>query len=216
LGKFLRLFSRNRFNLFSFYDRDHGPSEDQAIGSHIRSLLQKNKISIGNGRIMILCYPRILGYVFNPLSIYYCHDEAEELKAIIYEVNNTFGERHSYILPVTGEAPHNQSCDKTLAVSPFTKSEGQYQFQLSKPDEKIAVGIHLHDSDGPVLSARFHGWRTELDDKHLLKFFFTYPLMTLKVIVGIHVEALRIWLKGVPLQKRHTSPTYTTAFIDKE
>lgn len=208
-----RLFSRNRFNLFSFHDRDHGDGEIGSLRARIDRQLLEVGIDLGGGRIKLLCYPRILGFVFNPLSVLYCHAETGALVAVIYEVNNTFGERHSYLVrteggPIAGGpgAVVRQSCAKRFYVSPFNDVSGRYDFRLVLPAETVAVAVDQHDSTGLALQAAFIGRRREFSDSALLAAFIRYPLMTLKVVAGIHWEALRLWLKGNPLYKRPAAP----------
>lgn len=197
----LRLFSRNRFNLFSFYDRDHGRGRPEDILSYIREILNEAGVR-ADGRILLLCYPRMLGYVFNPLSVYYCHNADGDLSAIIYQVNNTFGGDHSYIIPVTEESDEiHQETDKHFHVSPFLDMDMSYHFQLSRPGETVSMVINTHDGEGPLLYAGFSGEGAPVSDRKLLSLFFRYPLMTLKVIVGIHWEAVRLLAKG--LRTRH-------------
>ena len=119
---------------------------------------------------------------------------------MIYEVSNTFGERHSYVVPVDGTS--NQSCEKRFYVSPFNKVEGHYDFTIAAPHEQLKLGIRLTDSNGPCLNAWFSGTRQELTDSALLRSFFSLPLLPLKILGGIHWEALKLWLKGMRLQHR--------------
>lgn len=208
----LRLFSRNGFNLFSFHDRDYGDGGNGPLRTRIGRQLLAAGIDLRGGCIQLLCYPRILGFVFNPLSVFYCRAEDGAIAAVIYEVSNTFGERHSYVIRATEEprgepgAVIHQSCAKRFYVSPFNDVSGRYDFHLIPPAEKVAVAIDQHDSAGLVLQAAFTGRRQELGDSALLAAFIRYPLMTLKVVAGIHWEALRLWLKGNPLYKRPAAP----------
>ncbi len=150
--------------------------------------------------------PRTFGYCFNPLSIYFCRDRDGALVALIYQVHNTFGERHSYVLPLQRRSGAvHQSCGKNFYVSPFMDMALRYDFRVSGPDEHIAVGIAASASDGPVLNAVLGGSRRALDDRALLKLCVTMPAITLKVIAAIHWEALRLWLKG--LRPRHHPAT---------
>lgn len=204
----LKLFSRNRINLFSFHDGDHGEGGAGDLRGAVARLLRDADIDIAGGRVLLLCYPRILGFVFNPLSVFYCHRANGHLAAVIYEVSNTFGERHSYLIRVEEPlAPVvRQSCAKAFYVSPFNDVSGHYDFRLVPPADKVAVAIDQHDSVGLVLQAAFAGMRQELGDRALLAAFFRYPLMTVKIIAGIHWEALKLWIKGNPLYKRPAAP----------
>ncbi len=208
VGDSLRLFSHNRTNLFSFLDRDHGPGGKAPLRDWVEKTLEAADIHHLGGAIRLLCYPRILGYVFNPLSVYYCHRRDGELAAVIYEVNNTFGERHCYVIPV--EDCHGgkvrQVCDKHFYVSPFMAVAGQYHFRLAPPSERISVVINYTDDQGLLLHAAFSGERRPLTDRMLLRAFFTHPLMTFKVMAGIHWEAAKLWRKRVPLIKKPPPP----------
>jgi len=211
----LKWFSRNRFNLFSFHDRDHGDGSDRPLVEQIRSILRDNEIETGDGAIRLLCYPRLLGYVFNPLSVFYCHDEAGRLRAILYEVSNTFNQKHNYLIPVADSNSDSirQSCDKSFYVSPFISMATRYHFRLQPPGNRVSVCIRQTDSESAVLHATFTGMRRDLSDTTLLRTFFSHPLMTLKVIAGIHWEALMIWRKKVPLQPRPSAPEHRTTLV---
>lgn len=212
----LRLFSRGRFNLFSFHDRDHGDRSDGAIEAHVRRLLSDGGIDTHDGPIRLLAYPRVLGYVFNPLSVYFCYDPGERLRAVLYEVSNTFGERHSYLLPVDGQAGAvEQATSKQLHVSPFNGPHGDYRFRIRPPAGDVTVGILYRDASGPLLKAHFHGERRELTDSNLARLTLTHPAMTLKVTAGIHLEALRLWLKRIPIQRRPVAPRFAATLPAK-
>ncbi|HEY5290670.1 MAG TPA: DUF1365 domain-containing protein [Caulobacteraceae bacterium] len=196
----LRLFSTNRFNLFSHYDRDHGERKPARLRAWAEEKLAEGGMAIQGGRIMLLAMPRLLGHVFNPLSIYYCHRPDGPLAAVIYEVNNTFGERHAYVLAADSDTdgPIRQSCAKAFRVSPFMDLALGYEFDLSRPGETLRAEINARDGDGElVLSAVFAGERRELTDRNLLMALVRFPLMTLKVVAAIHYEAVKLWLKGV-------------------
>jgi len=211
-----RLFSHNRFNLFSFHDRDHGPGDGRPLGPHIRELLTQAGLSGFGARILLLGYPRVLGYVFNPLSVYFCYDQAGRLGAIGYEVNNTFHERKTYLLatPHAGEhEPIHQTCAKSFHVSPFNAARGSYSFHVAPPGSGVAVGVALRDEGGPLMRAHFAGKRETFGDRALATLALRYPLMTLKVIGGIHLEAFRLWRKGVPLVRRQAAPGYSVDFV---
>lgn len=199
----LRLFKYNRGGLFSFQDRDHGPAdagEPHNLRRWLDSLLDQAGIAAGGAR-RVLCYPRILGYVFNPLSVWFCHDEAGVLKAIVYEVHNTYEERHAYVLPVGEDRKLiRHGCPKNFYVSPFLSRDCRYQFRIRPPDDDVAIAIHEEEAGRPILNASFAGQRRPLSDRMLLRMLMAYPLMTLKVIAAIHFEAIRLMLKGV---RRH-------------
>ena len=162
------------------------------------------------GACLLLTYPRILGYVFNPLSIYWRYDRQGELRAVIYEVRNTFGERHSYVAPVRagelGPEGLKQSRDKRFHVSPFLGMAMRYHFRLRPPGETIALRILETDSEGPILSATFKGRRIGLTSAALLKTFMRLPFLTAKIVAGIHWEALKLWLKGARYHPKPAPP----------
>jgi len=196
-----RLFSLDRFNLFSFYRRDHGARDGSSLRAHIDSILTEAGHPVPD-RIKLLCYPRILGYVFNPLSVYYCYDSNGRVSALVYQVHNTFGGVHSYVAPVAdaevqGRVIH-QARHKNLHVSPFVGMAASYHFALDSPGETIGIRIRETDEDGPFLLATFDGKARDFTTASLAKAFVRYPLMTVKIIGAIHFEALRLWLKGVP------------------
>ncbi|GAB2177426.1 DUF1365 domain-containing protein [Dongia sp. agr-C8] len=204
LDRGLALFSHNRWNLFSFMDRDHGSDRAASLRAWVDERLAGVGIAIPGGRVTLLCYPRILGYVFNPLSVYFCHRAEGGLAAVIYEVSNTFGERHAYVLPHDGEGGGEgavrQSCRKAFYVSPFNDVSGGYRFQVLPPADRVSIHIDQQDSGGKLFRAGFAGRRAGLSDRALLGLALRYPLMTLKVIAAIHWEAFRLLIKGVPLR----------------
>ncbi|TVR96738.1 MAG: DUF1365 domain-containing protein [Rhodospirillales bacterium] len=215
LGRALRLFAYNRFGLFSFLDRDHGPGHAAPLRPYVENQLRRAGIDLAGGAIRVLCYPRILGYVFNPLSVFFCHHRDGALAALIYEVNNTFGERHSYLIPVVDAAPGpiRQGCTKRFYVSPFNPVEGTYRFRVEPPGDRLALVINQDDAAGPVLHAAFRGERASLSDRALLAAFVRYPLMTVKVIAGIHWEAFRLWRKGLRLVDRPAPPADAVTIV---
>lgn len=218
LDRELRLFSRNRFNLLSFHDRDLGDGGTAPVAERTRTLLDGAGLGAFGARIEIVCYPRLLGYVFNPLSVYFCRDVGGRIGAVIYEVSNTFGERKSYVIPAgaSRDGVLAQSCDKELYVSPYTHATGTYEFHMMPPGEKALIGVALREAGQPVLKTHFSGTRLALGDRAIAAMCVRHPLMTLKVVSAIHVEAARLWLKGVPLVTRHTSPTYSTTIVRHE
>jgi DUF1365 family protein len=202
----LRLFSRNRFNVFAFYDRDHCEAGRGDLRGEIIDAVRDAGIAPDPERICVLTMPRVLGYVFNPLSTYFCYAAAGRLAAVVYEVHNTFGGRHRYALAVgTQDGPVVQRCRKRFYVSPFMDMELDYKFRVRRPGERVSVAISASDAAGPVLVAALSGERSELTDARLLRLFLSIPALTLKVIVGIHWEALRLWLKGVRIRPRSSA-----------
>jgi DUF1365 family protein len=214
LDRRLRWFGYNRFGIYSFSDRDHGPADGTPLRPWVEAALARAGIDLDGGAIRLLCYPRVLGYVFNPLSVFFCHHRDGRLRALLYEVRNTFGEKHGYLIPVTGDGPIvRQRCDKALFVSPFIDMQQTYHFRIRPPDDRIAVAIRQDDRQGALLYASFTGTRQPMTDRTLAVAFLRYPLLTFKVIGGIHWEALKLWLKGVPLSTPRPSPPATAVSI---
>jgi len=240
LDNCLQLFSVNRFNLFSFHEKDHGKG-DNKLRKHITELLCQHGYGSASSKITLLCYPRILGYVFNPLSVYFCYNEDGQIQVILYEVSNTFGKRHTYLLPVENNASTaiKHFSNKQLYVSPFMPMETNYSFRISPPGKKVSIciqqqqevenncpdhndtGIKTDGNNGSdkkvqkILNAIFTGQRKNISDTQLLRLFASHPLMTLKVITAIHWEAARLWLKGMSLQPRNKEePVYSLSWQD--
>ncbi|WP_206240197.1 DUF1365 domain-containing protein [Novosphingobium terrae] len=215
LGQRLRVFSRGRFNLFSFHDRDYGDGSDQPLRTQVERHMWAARIVPDGGAIRLLTMPRILGFAFNPLSVFFCHGRDGALRAILYEVNNTFGQRHSYLLPVDCEqaAPQagqiRQSCAKAFHVSPFMGMDMRYDFLVKPPVDQLSIGIAVCDSLGPVLLASQEAKRRPLNDAALLRVFVTHPLLTLKVVGGILSEAARLWVKRVPVHDCPAPPDHS-------
>ena len=201
LDKSISIFSHNKFNIFSFYNKDHGDRDGNCLKKWVISNLKKYKIEGNISKIKILCYPRIFGYGFNPLSIFYCY-ENDKLKSIFYEVKNTFNEQHTYIFKIKDGEEIKQKCKKKFYVSPFMDMETFYNFKLIDPNQRLSVMIKQTDAEGTVLTATQTGDKKEFNFKQLLINFFRYPLMTLKIISSIHFEALLLWKKGAIYRKR--------------
>jgi len=199
----LRLFSRNRFNLFSFHDRDFGDRSGRPLRPQIEALMTQTGQTPDGGAIRLLTMPRILGHVFNPISVWFCHRRDGSLSTLIYEVTNTFKERHSYVIPVEAESSGiiRQHCEKALYVSPFMDIDMRYDFTVEAPMESTRVIVAGGDGQGPLIVAAFEGKRTEIDDKALVAAFLRYPLLTFKVVAGIHIEAFRLFLKRIGVRR---------------
>ena len=195
------IFSFNKFNIFSFFNKDHGDRDGLCLKNWVLNKLKKFDRNKDINNIKLLCYPRVFGYVFNPLSIFYCY-ENKNLRAVMYEVKNTFNEQHTYIFKVKSNNEISQKCKKKFYVSPFMDMETQYEFKLLNPDENLSVLIKQSDKDGIILTAVQKGTKKEFNMKQLLVNFVLYPLMTLKIIGAIHYEALRLWKKGAKYRSR--------------
>jgi hypothetical protein len=215
LDRALRWFGHNRRALFSLRDSDHGKGDGGNLKQHVRGHLHDAGILDANGPIRLLCYPRLLGFVFNPLSVFYCYDREERLRAMVYEVNNTHGERHSYVIPVAQtRGPIRHACDKVFFVSPFLPMDCRYRFHINAPDARLRLFIHETHRGKPILDAWFTGQRTPLNDRALLKAAFGMPLLSLKIVWGIHWEALKLWRKGLPIFSHPAAPKYGVSLID--
>jgi DUF1365 family protein len=201
-----RLFAVNRAALYSFHEADHGERDGASLRAYAARRAAEHGIELTGGRVLLLCYPRLFGYTFNPLSVYYCYRADDTLALIIYEVRNTFGESHSYVLPVRPEQINGsgvrQAQDKMFYVSPFVHMQAHYRFRISPPDTCLKLRILESDAEGPLLAATFSGRRSALTTGALLRAFVALPLLTFKIVVAIHWEALQLWLKGVPLVPR--------------
>ncbi len=208
LGRELRLFGANAPGLLGFRDRDHGPGDGAPLKDWVNGHLAAAGIAAG-GPVRVLCFPRLYGFVFNPLSVWFCHRPDGGLAAVLYEVNNTFGDRHSYLIPAEpgGDGVVRQACDKRMYVSPFMDMETRYHFRIRPPGDRLAVAIHQTDAAGDVLHASLSATREELSDRALALAVLRHPLMTLKVVAGIHWEALRLWRKGLRLRPRAPAPS---------
>jgi DUF1365 family protein len=194
----LRTFRIGRFGLFSFAERDHGARDGSPLRAWVEAQLRAADVVASARRIQLLCFPRILGFVFNPISIFFVHDEDERLEAVIYEVNNTFGQTHAYVVPASGRRRERQAADKVFFVSPFYRVEGRYLFDLTVPADDFRLSI-VKETDGAAdFTASLIARRQALTDIVLLKLFFAMPLMTLGVVAAIHFEAFRLWLKRAP------------------
>ena len=211
LSRSHRLFGYNRLNLFSIMDRNHGPGDGTPVREHAWSLVRAAEGGEAVSRVFMFCYPSVLGYVFNPLTVYYGLDAEDRLRLMIYEVNNTFGGRHSYVLPV-GDS-NAQTAPKHFFVSPFNAVEGHYTFNFTAPGEKMALGVALSVEGKPVLKAYVSGTRKPLSDANLLRSFLGIPLLTLKVTAAIHLHALKLWRKGLKLRRRPPGPNHTVDFL---
>ena len=204
-----RLFSHNRWNLLSFFDRDHGDEDDAPLRPWVEAVLRRHGIDTGGGAIRLLCLPRVFGFVFNPISLYYCHAPDGGLRAIVAEVRNTFGERHSYVIHEQGKAMNLERSfdrDKRFHVSPFLDVAGFYRFSFDQPDESARVVIHEYKDGERILTATLSGRREPLTDAAIARLMIAMPFHTLGVVIGIHWQALKLWLRGAGYRPKPAAP----------
>ncbi len=202
-------FSHNRRNLLSFHDRDHGPRDGSPLRPWLEAHLARAGVELEGGRVSLLAFPRLLGYVFNPLSLWFCHHRDGTLRAVLCEVSNTFGERHSYLLHEHGaplETPVRQGRDKHFHVSPFLSMDARYEFRISPPGERLAVAIREFQDDALTLVATQTGEARPWSSRELLRALARMPLVGLQVMARIHRQALGIWLRGAPFHRKPAPP----------
>jgi len=204
-----RVFSFNRFNLLSMRTRDHGPRDGSPWRPWVENKLAEHGIELAGGSVRLLAMPRVLGYAFNPMSVWFCHHRDTSLRAVICEVSNTYGEHHHYLLHDAGrplQSPVKQNRDKIFHVSPFIDMDAEYRFRISTPDERLKVLIHEYQNDELMLVATQTGEARAFTDSQLLRAWLRMPLMTFKVITMIHWQALKIWLKGARFHRKPAPP----------
>jgi len=214
-----KLFSVNRANVMAFHEADHlHGSTYPTLRGHIDALLKDAGLDQPASRIELACYPRIFGQVFNPLSVYYAYDKDGQPLALVYEVRNTFGEHHTYAckLEAGDMTPSGirQSRSKLFYVSPFVEMEARYNFRMNVPGEQLKWRILETDPTGPLLAATYNGARRTLSTESILACLLQIPLLTWKIVGGIHYEALKLWLKGLRYVPRPAPPP-TASFRDQ-
>ena len=215
LDQKISFFSYNSFNLISFFDKDHGDRNGSSLIEWVKKNLEENKIISENIKIKLLCYPRIFGYVFNPLSVFYVYDKNEELISILYEVKNTFGEQHTYIFKVENNNLLQHNCEKKFHVSPFIEMDCNYFFRILKPTDKISVIIDQYQSNEKILYASQDGIRRDFTSSELIRSYLKHPLMTFKIIIAIHFEAFKLWSKGIRYIKKKLKIKNNITFENK-
>jgi DUF1365 family protein len=202
-----RLFSYNRTNLFSFMDKDHGDRSGAPLRAWCERTFARAGVDLDGGEIRLLALPRVLGFVFNPLSVFFGYDRAGALVGIIYEVNNTFGETHSYAFAVDDrQGQQRHVAQKRFHVSPFFDVRGRYEFVLPAPGETLALTIENWTGETLEHRASLTGARAPLDDRRLLRAFFALPFMTIGVVAAIHWQALKIWAAGIAYRPKPKAP----------
>ncbi|CRI65682.1 conserved hypothetical protein [Thiocapsa sp. KS1] len=209
IARACRWFSYNRFNLFSFHDRDHGARDGRALKPWLLDRLRDCGQKMPIARIELQCFPRVLGFVFNPLSVWTCFDPSGRPVAVLCEVNNTFGEAHSYLLHENGapmDWPIRHTHRKDFHVSPFVGMNADYHFRFTRLGDRHAIVIREYQDEALMLVAVQQGIAETITDGKLLHAAFAYPFLTLKVVLMIHWQALKIWLKGGSYHSKPTPP----------
>lgn len=213
-----RFFSASRFNLFSIYPEDYMEQGFATLKAYVHHLLKKAEITAEPDQITLLTYPRFLGRAFNPISVFYCYSKGA-LSAIVYQVNNTFGQRHHYavaVSPTPGankQAAYRHTCEKVFYVSPFIEVSGAYQFAVRPPQDTVSLVIRLMQEGAPKLTATFSGKQQKTSSAKLLTLGLRYAQHAAKVLGLIHWEALKLWIKGAPFIKRPPLPKHNTTGI---
>ncbi len=206
-----RWLSIGRFNLLSFRPRDHGPRDGSPLRPWFDGLMARYGIDLAGGSVKLLCFPRVLGVGFNPLSLWYGFHRDGGLRVVLAEVSNTFGEHHFYLLGtdrVPSREPLRAAADKCFHVSPLIGMDAQYRFRLAVPDERLSVLIREYQDGKLMLVASQTGRGVRLTDQSLQRALLRTPLLTFKVIAGIHWQALKIWLRGAPLVPKPSPPRH--------
>ena len=212
--KLSRFFSVNRWNVLSFFEDDHGSANNvqrpngETLREHVNKLLHGAGVETEGMKITLLCYPRIFGYVFNPISVYFVSDDTGTPVALIYEVRNTFGDMHTYVAPILDgqqtSAGIRQEQDKLLHVSPFMPMKQRYKFRIAPPEKSVKLRILEFQDDKPILSATFSGKAQPMVAGSIFKALLSMGFFSFKIMAGIHWEALKLWLKGA---RYHSRPT---------
>lgn len=190
-----RFFSHNRWNLLSLHDRDHGDGRQEDLAGYARNLLGKHLPQVNCEKVMLLTYPRVFGYVFNPLSVYIFLDADRQPIAVIYEVSNTFAGRTNYVSEIRNG--RIDQAEKHMIVSPFNGERGTYSFRLKHGEDALSIGVALRENNKAILNTWYNCRKIKTGDFQILKLVVSVPFMTLKVMAGIHFEAAKLWLKGL-------------------
>lgn len=206
-------FGIDRWRPLSLHRRDHGPRDGSDLAAWMRAQLAEAGNEQANGRIWLQAFPRVFGYAFNPISFWFCHDRDGGLRALLAEVRNTFGERHSYLLSAEGHAPITADtrlvCRKVLHVSPFCRVEGGYTFRIKEARNSASVAIDYRDADGLLIRTALGGRLTPLTRASALAALLRQPLLTVGVVARIHWQAVRLALKKAPFFGKNPAPGRT-------
>ena len=211
LARHSRWFGHNRLAPMSFHDKDHGAKDGSSLRPWIEEQLARGGFDFNPGRVRLLCFPRLFGFVFNPLSVWYCHDTDDRLRAILYEVRNTFGEWRGYLLPVDTDredgAAIRQACDKAFYVSPLMEMDCRYHFTLNEPEETLSIAIRETRAGERTLLAAQTGRALPFSATTIRLLLGTHPLMFFKIVAAIHWQAVRTLIKGAPFRTNPNGPT---------
>lgn len=205
-------FSHNRFNLFGFYDSDHFKQNEQdasiqlPVRQRVLDYLKKNNVSFIPDKIFLLTHVRILGYVFNPVSFYFCYDNVMQCRLVITEVSNTFGEMKIFIVDQLADGKFVQEQIKYFYVSPFIGLDNTFLFRYTVPGEKLQLQINVRNAISTFFYSSLTGIKKEITARRLYLYFFKFPLITLRIITSIHWQALLIWIKGLSYHKKRNNP----------
>lgn len=211
LARKLFPFSYNRFNVFAFYDKDHmkypeNANTDLTAKQRVLQYLKKNNIAFVPDKIFLLTHTRVLGYIFNPVSFYFCYDNAMQCKMVVTEVGNTFGEMKIFIVDRKQDGALVHAEDKFFYVSPFTDLDNQFQFRFQVPGDKLHLEINVSDKQNVFFYSLLTGTKKALNTQRLILYFFRFPLITLQVISAIHWQAFKLWLKKIPYHAKSDNP----------
>jgi len=205
-----RIFSLNHFNLFSYYEKDHGKKDGSSNSEWIAEVLTRYDITQADGEVVLVTLPRLLGYVFNPVSFWFCLNKNGNVIAVLSEVNNTFGESHNYLVFHDDKRPilpdDTITGKKIFHVSPFMEVSGEYHYRFAYSERRIAIWIDYYDKGRKMLATSVIGKRVDFSPHSLLYYFFRYPLVTLKVIGLIHYQAIKIIAKHITYRKKPQPP----------
>ena len=212
-------FAHGRTAITSFHDRDHFGATDTPVRDKLAGWLADQGVALPDGRVQVLTNLRVLGHVFNPVSWWFCHRGDGSLAFVVAEVNNTFGESYCYLLDgleVRADGTVRARADKRFHVSPFLPIEGlSYRFALLPPGERVMAHMDVDDAQGKLFDATQRGRRVELTGRNLARVLCSHPLITVRTVVLIHLQALRLWRKRVPFFRKPpppaTGPVATTS-----
>ena len=209
-----RLLGVDRFNLFSLHRRDYGARDGSSLQNWIRRLLVDHQLQVADGEIVLYTLPRVLGYVFNPVSFWMCHDRDGRLRAVLCEVSNTFGEHHNYMVACADSAPigtgQSLRAHKVFHVSPFFPVDGEYRFRFHEDAQRTLFRIDYARAGALELTTSLSGAAQPLTDRCLARSFLRLPWLMAGVIGRIHLQAIRLWWKGAVYHRKPVPPIETT------